>query len=517
MLLWNWETLASCYDLESDLVETPSEGRLGSEDRTTPCLDESDVCDTERSFFWDLEDDNHHKPENGAMCFNQLLVSKILEDAVDALHCDDESVFREIDIELPVSARRGRVRCVTANFTGIPFGIFAGATMGRQPGSPLEFLVDTFRSWFPSSRRGRAQRFNKMCNGPEAVVMGRRCHEDQFKGGQDHISLEISLGTRKFDLSEKLAELIKAPETLQSQRHICEQRILLSTSDISHLVESIDKGLDPSPSLIGGFGIVRTGLLKDGRRIAIKTLKLRHVGSKKKSQHFRNSKRFVNEISVWQKLKHRNVLPFLGTVELPDEGLPTSMVSPWVKNGNSMEFCKRNTSAPRLPILKGVIDGIAYLHSQSVVHGDIKGNNVLVGDDGTPLLCDFGLARICGTKSESVQGISTTVRDAGTVRYMALELHMSEFPGTDVSKASDMWAFGMFCVEILSGSVPYCHLKSDGQVIVRIHQGERPQRPCSEECSSGLWALIQRCWNRDPSLRISAEEFCLSVRESHLA
>ncbi len=127
--------------------------------------------------------------------------------------------------------------------------------------------------------------------------------------------------------------------------------------------------------------------------------------------------------------------------------------------------------------MKGVIEGVAYLHSQSVIHGDIKGvrtafasvqrlhsqktppvflsihqTNVLIGDDGTPLLCDFGLAKICEPPDENERIVSTTVRRAGTVRYMSVELHMSEAPGSEVTMASDMWAFGMFCVEVCSSS-----------------------------------------------------------------
>jgi len=215
----------------------------------------------------------------------------------------------------------------------------------------------------------------------------------------------------------------------------------------------------------------------------------------------------VNEVHVWKKLKHRNVLPFLGIADLPNEGIPTSMVSPWVKNGNNVEYCKRNPDASRIPIMKGVIEGVAYLHSQSVIHGDIKGTNVLIGDDGTPLLCDFGLARICEPLDENERIVSTTVRRAGTVRYMSIELHMSEAPGSEVTMASDMWAFGMFCVETLSGNVPYGHLKSDGQIVVSIYQGVIPPRPSSGECSSDLWTLLQKCWSPNPSLRINAEAF----------
>ncbi len=79
--------------------------------------------------------------------------------------------------------------------------------------------------------------------------------------------------------------------------------------------------------------------------------------------------------------------------------------------------------------------------------------NVVISDDGVPLLCDFGLASVCD--GDEREAMSTTVRRAGSARHMAIELHQSDSPGSSVTRQSDMWAFG---IVLHRGSFP-CFLR----------------------------------------------------------
>lgn len=83
-------------------------------------------------------------------------------------------------------------------------------------------------------------------------------------------------------------------------------------------------------------------------------------------------------------------------------------------------------------------EGIHYLHTQDVVHGDIKGTNILISDDARALLCDFGLAR------PSYLGTSSGLKGAGSDRWMSPEL----WRGGCKSFESDVYAFGMTIVEV---------------------------------------------------------------------
>lgn len=85
-----------------------------------------------------------------------------------------------------------------------------------------------------------------------------------------------------------------------------------------------------------------------------------------------------------------------------------------------------------------IADAVNYLHEKDIVHGDIKGNNVLVDDDTHCLLCDFGLAKM-GSSSTS-----TEMKGVGTSRWLSPELCMDE----PKSFSSDTYAFAMTVVEV---------------------------------------------------------------------
>jgi serine/threonine protein kinase len=81
---------------------------------------------------------------------------------------------------------------------------------------------------------------------------------------------------------------------------------------------------------------------------------------------------------------------------------------------------------------------LSYLHSNGIVHGDIKGNNVLASPNGDALLCDFGLAKLVGSQT------SGSRRGSGALRWESPEL----LDGQTKSTASDIWAFGMTIYEV---------------------------------------------------------------------
>ncbi|KAF8342142.1 kinase-like domain-containing protein [Cantharellus anzutake] len=125
---------------------------------------------------------------------------------------------------------------------------------------------------------------------------------------------------------------------------------------------------------------------------------------------------FLKEAELWSGLDHPNILKFYGICEL---GTSTAMVSPWLKNSNVIHYMATiNPHANRLKLLEGAAEGLLHLHTYSppIVHGDLKCANILVNDDGSACLADFGLSKA----HEEVTSLS--LRDAGSQRYMAPEL-----------------------------------------------------------------------------------------------
>ncbi|KAJ3517430.1 hypothetical protein NLJ89_g512 [Agrocybe chaxingu] len=229
--------------------------------------------------------------------------------------------------------------------------------------------------------------------------------------------------------------------------------------------------------------------------------------------------RLNHEMRIWKRLSHPHVLKLYGTVS--DFGPYTSMVCPWHRYGNITKYLERSgdivSTEDRLKMISEVADGLAYLHSCAIVHGDLTGSNILLNDDLHVQLCDFGLSSLllegCQEGSESVLSAYTShlggsVRWADSYLFRSFEDNTAPVIGT----SSDVYSFGSVMLEILSGRMPYHYLRTDHQVVIQLHQGIKPRRPATSFVNDSQWDLIQQCWKDPPESRPSAEELRQSTR-----
>ncbi|KAJ1300529.1 hypothetical protein OPQ81_005339 [Rhizoctonia solani] len=163
------------------------------------------------------------------------------------------------------------------------------------------------------------------------------------------------------------------------------------------------------PITRGGFGDIWSARYIDGREVAIKTLWLH--GDLTVFDRQKLEKHAIKELSVWRKLDHPNVLKLLGICAL---GGGIGMVSEWMPNGNIMQYILNHKDVDKNKLITDVAAGLAYLHENRIIHGDLKGANVVVSASGTARLADFGLAKVV----ESTFKFSTTSTVKGTVRWM---------------------------------------------------------------------------------------------------
>ena len=110
-----------------------------------------------------------------------------------------------------------------------------------------------------------------------------------------------------------------------------------------------------------------------------------------------------------------------------------------------------------------VIKALVYLHSKDVVHGDLKGGNVLLTKDGeTVKLCDLGNSRLL-EHEQSWQSINTVIN--GTLAWMAPECQESK-----TGKKSDVWSLGCLVVEMLTGENPWGKKLEGGNPIMTLQR-----------------------------------------------
>ncbi|KAF7354911.1 DH domain-containing protein [Mycena sanguinolenta] len=233
----------------------------------------------------------------------------------------------------------------------------------------------------------------------------------------------------------------------------------------------------------GGFGDIWKGLV-GGQTVAVKSMRQFKDEDVKASM-----KKLGREALIWRQLSHPNLLPFLGLYMLDDR---LCLISPWMDNGDLKNFL---TNAPsgidRVSLIVDIARGLEYLHSQDVVHGDLKTVNILVTPSRRACITDFGLSSIVTELSMRMTFSSRNGR-AGTVRYQAPELLKAE---SSSHYGSDVYAFACVSYEILTGEIPFFEIATEVAIIFKVVEGVRPSR--LETISPDLWLLLEDCWHQE--------------------
>ncbi|KAL0563966.1 Rho guanine nucleotide exchange factor, partial [Marasmius crinis-equi] len=254
------------------------------------------------------------------------------------------------------------------------------------------------------------------------------------------------------------------------------------------------------PIAAGGFGEVWKGVIGDLRElVCLKVMKV-YLNSDLE----RLSKEYLREAILWRQMKHPNLLPCLGIYEL-EHTQQLCLVSPWIENGNLVQYLgvTQQEDVDHHTLARDIATGLAYLHSMRIVHGDLKGLNVLITGLSRAVIADFGLSRIADTLG--LRMTTSTTRPAGTVRWMAPELLTG---GSGTSKASDVYAYACVCYEILTGGCrPFPEMPNEMAVAFHVAQGKRPSKPeNTPRLGDEIWALMELCWNADPPSRPTANQ-----------
>ncbi|KAF5353078.1 hypothetical protein D9758_008757 [Tetrapyrgos nigripes] len=213
-------------------------------------------------------------------------------------------------------------------------------------------------------------------------------------------------------------------------------------------------------------------------------------------------KEFLKEAILWRQLDHPNVLPFLGLYFLDDTQERICLISPMMDNGTVIQYLENQAdeSIDRAVLVYDVSCGLSYLHEMKVVHGDLKGANILVTPSGRASITDFGLSVVADSELLKWTSLSTSNRTAGTARWLAPEC----LNGDPVSYSSDVYAFAFVSYEIFTGRIPFHELSQEPAVMLKVLTGKRPKRPQSPHLNDDIWAIMQECWHQEAGFRPAA-------------
>ncbi|CAM6110471.1 unnamed protein product [Calypogeia fissa] len=201
---------------------------------------------------------------------------------------------------------------------------------------------------------------------------------------------------------------------------------------------------------------------------------------------------FRKEVAIMRRVRHPNVLLFMGAVIHPEH---LSIVTEFLPRGSLFRLLHRNTQGldwkRRLKMALDVARGLNYLHhlTPPIIHRDLKSSNLLVDKNWTVKVGDFGLSRFKNST------YLTAKSGRGTPQWMAPEVLRDE----PSNESSDVYSFGVILWELATEEIPWSNLNpmqvvgAVGFMNRRLHIPEDMDKECA--------SVIQSCWSSDPSLR----------------
>lgn len=212
----------------------------------------------------------------------------------------------------------------------------------------------------------------------------------------------------------------------------------------------------------------------------------------------------LHELCIWCMLDHQNIHPLLGIITTFT--FPISIVAEWAGT-NALDYVQDPDIDPR-PLCQGITCALAYLHDHRwgvICHGDVRGENVLITEDGRPLLTNY-------TNSSFVSPSSTWLGPRSAL--------------DSPSETGDMWDLGTTIVELFTRQASPSYHRHPSTLQARGVQ-VIPNRPSDKETRFRMtdqwWGICSSCWNPDPlspSMRHIVEKFSASfssnpTRDTH--
>ncbi|XP_022767170.1 serine/threonine-protein kinase CTR1-like isoform X3 [Durio zibethinus] len=238
----------------------------------------------------------------------------------------------------------------------------------------------------------------------------------------------------------------------------------------------------------GSFGIVHRAEW-NGSDVAVKILMEQDL-------HAERIKEFLREVAIMKRLRHPNIVLFMGAVTQPPN---LSIVTEYLSRGSLYGLLHKPgvkemlDERRRLSMAYDVAKGMNYLHRRNppIVHRDLKSPNLLVDRKYTVKVCDFGLSRLKANTFLSSKSA------AGTPEWMAPEVLRDE----PSNEKSDVYSFGVILWELATLQQPWGNL-NPAQVVAAVgFKGKRLDIP--HDLNPQVAAIIEECWANEPWKRPS--------------
>jgi serine/threonine-protein kinase len=206
--------------------------------------------------------------------------------------------------------------------------------------------------------------------------------------------------------------------------------------------------------------------------------------------------RFEREIRVSARLQHAHILPMLDSGEAAGY---LWFTMPYVRGESLRDRMRREGPLPveeALRIMHEALQALACAHGEGVVHRDVKPENLLLAQDGSTLVADFGIARALGGGESALTETGLVV---GTPAYMSPE----QATGGAVDGRSDLYSLACVCYEMLAGEPPYTGPTPQAIIAKRLHDAVPRVRRLRPSVPAGVDQALRRALASHPADRFS--------------
>eukprot|EP00005_Dracoamoeba_jomungandri_P001442 CAMPEP_0174255292 /NCGR_PEP_ID=MMETSP0439-20130205/4639_1 /TAXON_ID=0 /ORGANISM="Stereomyxa ramosa, Strain Chinc5" /LENGTH=950 /DNA_ID=CAMNT_0015337415 /DNA_START=280 /DNA_END=3132 /DNA_ORIENTATION=+ len=264
------------------------------------------------------------------------------------------------------------------------------------------------------------------------------------------------------------------------------------TGDLSTKLDPDDIVTYPPPIGSGSFGAVYRGSYK-GNEVAVKILKCQIDP--------RSIAEFEKEVELMTRLRSPYVLHFVGSVSMPGKVCLVTEMCPKGSLGDIIFSDKKLYYDNMLKYATDMAKGLNFLHSNGIMHRDIKPDNFLVISKSlrAPVSCkvaDFGTSRSIKNEYE----VFNHTAGLGTPIYMAPEILDRQSYNLSV----DVYSFGIMLWVLYCRIEPYTEFERQWDIPRYVLDGGRP--PIPDSCPSGFAEIMEECWAQDPHDRPSTSD-----------